>query len=173
MKPKQLKSLQEKGISVTPEMLEAFLNLSVLKQDIAIGHLSGMTHLDSYNTSKGKAKTDKAKIAGASEILSNPDVIAFCDHARADKLSGAIMGRDEALEKLTGMARLDANVVAQFEAIAPVDVNRSIKQLSDMQGWDSAKKHEVTGKNGAPIEIKDMSDDDFSDELSSLGIDEP
>lgn len=34
----------------------------------------------------------------------------------------------------------------------------AIKQLADMQGWNAPEKREVTGANGGPIQVRDVSD---------------
>lgn len=195
MSPDQLSAIQNSGANVTPEMMEAFLSLTKLQQDIAIGHISGLTHLESYNQSKGAAKTDKAKISSAGEILSNLDVIAFLNHAKGERLNSAIMGRDEAMEKLTVLARGNLSDIVEFSTVETEgeegekirqavwsipdidnlpkdklaiineltagkeglkikvhDSKAAIKQLSDMQGWNSATKHELTGAEGKPIQ---------------------
>ena len=72
LKHRHIKKLTSKGIESTDELDEAFSELTVLQQDIAIGHLMGITHLQAYNGSKGKAKTDEAKFVGVNEILKNP-----------------------------------------------------------------------------------------------------
>lgn len=38
----------------------------------------------------------------------------------------------------------------------------AIALLAKMQGWEAASKHEITGKNGGPIQVQDMSE--LSDE---------
>ena len=61
----------------TDEQLEAYQALTPLQRDIACNTLAGMSKLEAYNNSKGKAKSDEAKIAGVKEILRNPTVDKF------------------------------------------------------------------------------------------------
>lgn len=43
----------------------------------------------------------------------------------------------------------------------------AIKQLADMQGWNAPEKKEITGANGGPIQVKDVSE--YTDaELTAL-----
>ena len=49
------------------------------------------------------------------------------------------------------------------------DSNASIKQLSDMQGWNAPKQTELTGKNGKPLSIKaDIKSPDVAKALAEL-----
>ncbi|MGE4336490.1 MAG: terminase small subunit [Pigmentiphaga sp.] len=47
---------------------------------------------------------------------------------------------------------------------------QAIQQLAKMQGWESAKKHELTGKDGGPIQHHDISDDQLKEKLAALGF---
>ena len=46
----------------------------------------------------------------------------------------------------------------------------AIQQLAKMQGWESATKHELTGKDGGPIQHQDISDDQLKEKLAALGF---
>ena len=49
------------------------------------------------------------------------------------------------------------------------DSNNSIKQLSEMQGWNAPKQTELTGKNGKPLAISaDIKSPDVAKALSEL-----
>jgi len=49
------------------------------------------------------------------------------------------------------------------------DSNGSIKQLSDMQGWNAPKKTEITGKDGDALEVKaDLKAPEIASALSEL-----
>lgn len=47
---------------------------------------------------------------------------------------------------------------------------QAIQQLAKMQGWESATKHELTGKDGGPIQHQDISDDQLKEKLAALGF---
>lgn len=44
------------------------------------------------------------------------------------------------------------------------------KVINEMQGYNAPVKTELTGKDGAPISIREMGDDEFAEELKRIGI---
>lgn len=76
--------------------------------------------------------------------------------------------RDSALQDPAKMAAI-SELTAGKEGIkikthSPLN---AIKQLADMQGWNAAEKKEITGPNGGPIQVRDVSE--YTDaELAAL-----
>lgn len=44
------------------------------------------------------------------------------------------------------------------------------KVINEMQGYNAPVKTELTGKDGAPISIREMGDDEFAEELKRIGV---
>lgn len=175
---------------------KSFDKLTPLQQAIALEMLMpGMTQKQAYINAGGKAEGDNNIGACASELLNNPNVIEFLDLMRVEVVSNAVMSRQEALEKLSNLARTDLKDLVEFgsydlgedqdgnpivqaswrikdsamqdpnkmAAISELTSGRdgikikthspitAIQQLAKMQGWEAATKHELTGKDGAPL----------------------
>lgn len=99
---------------MTPEQKALFDKLTELQQRTAINVLAGMTQRAGYYAAGGSAKTDESADATASEILSNPMVVAFMDAMKLQAVSDAVMSRTEALERLSGFARTDLADLVEF-----------------------------------------------------------
>jgi phage terminase small subunit len=131
---------------LTAKQLRLFNKLTPLQQEVCNGVLfKGMNQTDSYRQSRGKAKTDNAAQAGASEILSNPKVKAFMDNVMQSRLTDSIADRNEVLEKLTTIIREKPG-----DEITKVAADRAameaIRQIRSMEGWDAAQRVDVQGK---------------------------
>lgn len=98
-----------------------FDKLKPLQKEIALNSISGMNDIDSYRASKGKARTESAQRASASEILTNPNVLAFLDSMTEAKVSDAIMSRDEMAERLSNLSRVDMNDLIEWQQIETED----------------------------------------------------
>lgn len=126
---------QEKAMS--KEQLRLYSKLTKLQKALCIGVLSGLTQRQAYKQAGGKAKTEQAMDATASEILKRLEVKEFMDSMYAPQLAEAIMTRDEAMQILSGITR------------APLTGSRvrihAVQQLGRMQGWEAAQKHDLTG----------------------------
>lgn len=126
---------QEKAMS--KEQLTLYSKLTKLQKALCIGVLSGLTQRQAYKQAGGKAKTEQAMDATASEILKRLEVKEFMDSMYAPQLAEAIMTRDEAMQILSGITR------------APLTGSRvrihAVQQLGRMQGWEAAQKHDLTG----------------------------
>jgi phage terminase small subunit len=79
--------------------------------------------------------------------------------------------RDSVLQdpaKLAAIAELSATKDGvKIKTHSPL---HAIQQLAKMQGWESATKHELTGKDGGPIQHQDISDDQLKEKLAALGF---
>ena len=140
IEPLQLKSFKDAKVDLDEEMVEAFLSLTALQQDIALNHLLGMNNLEAYNNSRGKAKTDEAKISGASEILVNPDAHHFIQLAKKNRLENTIMTREEALDILSNSARANTSELVVFDTIETEDSEGNKKKQSVWSLTDSAQQ---------------------------------
>jgi len=96
-----------------------------------------------------KIKTDRSLDAAASRMLADVKVRAFYDSLVKQAETSAVLTRERALESLSENAE---------QAEEHRDQHQAIKQLSTMQGWEAPKKSEITGKDGGPIQVQDMSD---------------
>lgn len=183
-----------------------FDELSLLAQKVCVNVLAGMTQRQAYYEAGGTAKSDESADATVSQLLSNPKVKLFMDSMKAEAVSSAVMSRQEALEKLSNLARTDLKDLVEFgeyelgsdgdgnpivqaswrikdsamqdpnkmAAISELTAGKdgikikthspvtAIQQLAKMQGWESAKKFELSGKDGGPIQVQNV--DELTDE---------
>lgn len=179
-----------------------FDKLTNLQQRVATNVLAGMTQRQAYYEAGGTASSDESADAAASQMLSNIMVKEFMDSMKHEAVSNAVMSRQEALEKLSNLARTDLKDLVEFgeyelgsdgegnpivqaswrikdsamqdpnkmAAISELTAGKegikikthspitAIQQLAKMQGWESAGKLEVTGKDGGPIQTRDVTE---------------
>lgn len=74
----------------------------------------GLSQRQAYWAAGGKAKTDESADASASEIMGNPKVVAFMESLKTQAISSAIMTREEAMAKLSLIARTDLKDIVKF-----------------------------------------------------------
>lgn len=86
-----------------------FDKLKPLQREVALNSLSGMSDIDSYRNSNGKAKTESAQRASVCEILANHNVVTFLDEMKAVAVSDAVMSKQEMMERLSSFARTSLN----------------------------------------------------------------
>lgn len=91
-----------------------FDKLTELQQRLCTNVISGMSQRQAYVAAGGKAVSESAIDSGASEILRNPQVIAFMDSMKDQAISKAVMTRQEALERLSNFARTDLKDLVEF-----------------------------------------------------------
>lgn len=101
-------------LNMTPEQKLLFDELTQLQQRTAINVLAGMTQRQAYLQAGGKATSDESADTTSSEILRNPQVVAFMDCMKLQAVSEAVMSRQEALERLSGFARIDLADLVEF-----------------------------------------------------------
>lgn len=99
---------------MTPDQKFLFDQLTQLQQRVATNVLSGMTQRAGYYAAGGTAESATAADTSASEIMNNPKVVAFMDAMKEQAVSEAVMGRQEALEKLSLLARTDLKDLVEF-----------------------------------------------------------
>lgn len=134
------------------EIQEAlFDKLMPLQKEIALNSFSGMNDIDAYRNSKGKARTESAQRASVCEILANPNVVAFIDSMKPEAISDAVMSRQEMLEALSIIADMTGANKSQTTAGALCELKdgygvklKAMKQLAELNGYNSAIKSETT-----------------------------
>lgn len=99
---------------MTPDQKFLFDQLTQLQQRVATNVLSGMTQRQAYYMAGGTATNDESADATVSALLSNIKVKAFMDAMKEAALTEAVMGRQEALEKLSILARTDLKDLVEF-----------------------------------------------------------
>lgn len=99
---------------MTPEQKALFDELTELQQRVAINVLGGMSQRMAYYGAGGTATTEASADATVSELLSNPKVSAFMDAMKAEAVKGAVMTRQEAMERLSNYARTDLADLVEF-----------------------------------------------------------
>jgi phage terminase small subunit len=92
---------------MTAEQLDMFNKLTKLQRECALVRIAEPTlnNIEVYRKAGGKAKDDESARACAAEILANPSVKEFIATFNTNRVSDAIMSRDELLQDLTLIAR--------------------------------------------------------------------
>jgi phage terminase small subunit len=91
-----------------------FDSMTKLQQKFSLGIVKGLSQIDAYRQAGGKAKTNDTARACASEILTKPNVKAFIDEIGSAAITDAVMTRQEALERLSVMARASIHEMVEF-----------------------------------------------------------
>lgn len=150
------------------EQKALFDELTKLQQRIAINVLAGMTQRDAYYNAGGKADTDESADSSCSQILSNIKVRAFIDSMQMQAVSDAIMTREEAIKKLSLIARTDLKDIVKFRTGVigkNLDTGEDVEQTTwtineDLQEEDSDKLSIISelevGKFGPKIKTHDQ-----------------
>lgn len=129
---------------MTPEQAELFDQLTELQQRLCTNVLAGMTQREAYVRAGGKGKTESVIDSSASEILRNPQVVAFMDSMKTQAVSDAIMSREEMLERLTLFARKGVKDIVRFKT---AEIGRDMETGEPLMqtGWfipDSVMQNE-------------------------------
>lgn len=114
-------------MEMTPEQKALFDALTPLQKQIVTGVLAGLKPVDAYKASSGKAKTESSITSTVGEMMALPAVRAFMEAMQTAALTEAVMTRQEALERLSNLARADFADLVEFGA------------------------HEVESVDGAPV----------------------
>lgn len=138
---------------MSKEQKALFDKLTTLQQEISLNSISGMNDIDSYKNSSGKAVNENTMRASVSEILTNPNVIAFKDSMKAEVVNSAIMSRERMMEIQTAIADMSAEDLTKMgvgfltEMKPGFDVKlKAMKQLAELAGYEAPKKIEVDAK---------------------------
>lgn len=167
MSKKKLKVIVgDRAAVLTEEQLEMYNGLTKLQKSVSLKKLQGLSDVDAYLAGNGKAKSDNSRRASASEILTNPNVVAFIESFNSQIVSQAIMGREEMLERLTLMARSNVTDLVEINNNVVVDdpeqgkIMQSFWSLKDKENMPEgalSSIHELTsGKEGLKIKVHDQ-----------------
>jgi phage terminase small subunit len=99
---------------MTPDQIALFDRLTPLQKEVATNVLSGMKPIDAYRASSGKAKDDNSRSAAVNQILGNLNVVAFMKSVQIPAVDSGIMTRDEALRRLSALARTQLSELVIF-----------------------------------------------------------
>lgn len=106
---------------------------SKLQQNTALKSLEGLTDIEAYRQGGGKSKSISSESQEAKRILNNPKVKAFIDSVRGEIINKSIMTREEALERLSSLARGDMSKLINFRTVETVgDEGEKVRQAV----WD-------------------------------------
>jgi len=169
--------------------------LTSKQEKFCLEYLKGVSASDAYRAAYDCAEMKPESInREAFEVLNNPKIAARLKDLNESAVSAAVMTRQEALERLSNVARTDLADLVEFGTyevgtedgqpviqatwkikdsvlqdktkmalISELSAGRdgikikthsplqAIQQLAKMQGWETASKHEITGKDGSPI----------------------
>lgn len=98
---------------LTAEQQQLFDALTPLQQKFSLAIIKGKNQTDAYKAAKGKAKGDTIR-AAASRMYANVNVQAFLLSVQGEVVDEAIMGREEALKRLTSLGRASLFDLAEF-----------------------------------------------------------
>ena len=99
---------------LTVEQQQLFDALTPLQKKFTLAIVKGKNQTDAYKAAKGKAKSPEAIRNSASQIFTNLGVQAFLKSVQSELVSEAIMTREEALRRLTSMARARITDLVEF-----------------------------------------------------------
>jgi phage terminase small subunit len=159
--------VNDRAIELSQEQLDLFGKLKTkLQRKTALKSLEGLCDVDAYLQAGGKAKGDNSQRASASEILCNPNIVAFIESFNAHLIAPSIMTRVEMLERLTGYARTEITDLVDIHENVIVDLpdggqvkqsTWSLKEASEMGGAGVAAISEITAsKDGIKFKIHDQ-----------------
>ena len=135
------------------EQMKLFERLTSLQKEIALNNIAGMSDIDAYKNSNGKAKTERAMRSSVGQILSNPDVKAFIKSMANHIVNPAIMSRERMMELQTKLAEsialssaeITLGTASEFKGAFDIQL-KAMKQLAELAGYEAPKQIEVTEK---------------------------
>lgn len=139
---------------------ELFDKLTPLQQKVCTNVLSGMSNIDAYIAAGGKGKDKPAQEASASRMLSDVKCKAFLDEMKQEAVKGAVMSRQEMLERLSNLARVNMSDLITWNTVHSTDdegnaieqATWTIKPSAEQDPYAMASIAEVTaGKDGFKI----------------------
>ena len=153
-----------KSIPVQHEMTEdqkdLFGALTSMQQNICIASLSGKNDIDAYYAGGGKAKSRLSAEAAVSRLLSNVKVKAFLASMKHEAVKGAVMTRQEMLERLSNLSRTNMSDLIEWrttlsENAEGEEVEQSCWTIKESAILDERKMASISevaaGKDGFKI----------------------
>lgn len=150
---------------LTHEQQELANGCTKLERRVVINMVSGMSQRQAYRKAGGTAQTESSADATVSRMLKKVKVKAFYESLVSQAQTSAVMSRQEALERLSKMARVSITDIAEFaeeqvgedENGDPVmKTNWRIKDSKDIPPDAAAAIRSVTAtKFGPKLEMHD------------------
>lgn len=126
------------SFSFSEKQLELSGKITDLERKTVIGMVKGnLSQRKAYYAAGGKAKTDNSADATVSRMLSKVKVDAFYHSLLEETAGDAILGRNEAMEILTDIARTKVTDIAEFSTITIEDEDGKPKKQSIWSFKDS------------------------------------
>jgi len=129
--------------------------LKPLQQKVCLNVISGMSDIDSYEKAGGKATNKESARASVSKMLTNVNVVNFLDEFKAIAVNKAIMSREEMMETLTALSKVD---LSRLDKLTPEMMEglessfgvklKAMNQLADLGGYKSANKLDLSSSDG-------------------------
>lgn len=131
-----------------------FNALTSLQKEISLNNISGMNDIDAYKNSKGKAKKEATMRASVSEILTNPNVVAFIDSMANHAVNPAIMSRDEMMKELSLVARTNSNDLIEwgYRDVETLNKETGEKEIVPQSYWTLKASDEIKPEHMSAIE---------------------
>lgn len=146
--------------SMSEEQAVMLAALAPLQRKVALNVISGMSNIDSYYAGGGDAKNKASAEATVSVMLRNAKVKEFIDSMTKEAVNQAVMSRQEMLERLSNLARVNMSDLIEWRISEAKDDEGkpieqtiwSIKESAEQDPSKMASISEVTaGKEGLKI----------------------
>jgi len=102
------------GREMTDEQKKMLDDLAPLQKRVAINVIAGMSDIDAYYAGKGKAKNRASAESIVSRMLRNAKVKKFLDSMSQEAVSSAVMTRQEMLERLSNLSRVNMSDLIEW-----------------------------------------------------------
>lgn len=131
-----------------------FNALTPLKQKVALNKIAGMKPADAHREAGGTCKNESNRYKLASEILINPDVVAFIDSMANHIVNPAIMSRDEMMEELSLVARTNSNDLIEwgYRDVKKLNKDTGEEEIVPQSYWTLKSSDEINPEHMAAIE---------------------
>ena len=131
-----------------------FEALTSLKKKVALNKIAGMTPSNAHKEAGGTCKNEKNRYKLASEILINPDVVAFIDSMANHIVNPAIMSRDEMMEELSLVARTNSNDLIEwgYRDVKKLNKDTGEEEIVQQSYWTLKSADEINPEHMAAIE---------------------
>jgi len=146
-------------MKMTPEQKALFDALTPLQKEVCPKVLAGMKPIDAYKASSSKASSSGSAKSAVSEMLKRPAVVEFMDAMQEAAVSSALMTRQEAMERLSTIARVSVTDIAEFDTHDVETANGVVRQTI----WRMKDSGEIS--EAAALAIKSVTMTKFGPKL--------
>lgn len=151
------------SVTLSPEAVELAAKLTKLQRQTVLGIVAGKSQRQAYYDAGGKSRTDNSADATAARMLSVAKVAAFHSALLESASKLAVMTREEALERLTNLARVTVKDVADFRKVLTGEdesgnpVRQSVWEIKDSDSIGDAQAAAISevsvGKDGLKVKL--------------------